>query len=90
MMMMVQLLRLLLWMLDRRLGSRVTQTPVEFAPRVQRLVRPDPKSGRDAHDQSHEIPGKKKEKKTNMTFGPVTETNNFTYLSIKMEKSGRD
>jgi hypothetical protein len=58
MMMMVQLLRLLLWMLDRRLGSRVTQTPVEFAPRVQRLVRPDPKSGRDAHDQSHEIPGK--------------------------------
>jgi phage FluMu protein Com len=33
---------------------------------------------------------KKKEKKTNMTFGPVTETNNFTYLSIKMEKSGRD
>jgi hypothetical protein len=36
----------------------VTKTPVKFAPRVQRLVRPDPKSGRDANDQSHEIPGK--------------------------------
>lgn len=58
MMMMMQLLRLLLLVLDRRFGSRVTKTPVKFAPRVQRLVRPDPKSGRDANDQSHEIPGK--------------------------------
>ena len=55
-MMMMQLLRLLLLVLDRRFGSRVTKTPVKFSPRVQRLVRPDPKSGRDANNQSHEIP----------------------------------
>ena len=55
--MMVQLLRLLLLrMLDGRLGSSVAQAAVEFPPGIQRLVRPDPKAGRDAHNQRHEIP----------------------------------
>jgi hypothetical protein len=95
-MMMMQLLRLLLLVLDRRLGSRVTQTPVKFAPRVQRLVRPDPKSGRDADDQSHEIPGKgetmeaRQKKMTQLARSGREKTKKITYLSIKMEKSGRD
>ncbi len=56
-MMMVQLLRLLLLrMLDGRLGPSVTQTTVEFPPRIQRFMRPDPKTGCDADDQRHEIP----------------------------------
>ena len=61
--MLLVLLVLLVLLLEVELVRRTTgtrhgftaQASVEFAPGIERLVRPDPESGRDAYHQRHEV-----------------------------------